>query len=192
MAKMRAQYRTTQITTACQVMPDQIAPKQERCTRMKAIDDGYMMSSWPYRRSRPEPLCPDGYLQGFSDRSWEQAFFVGSGSCRSMAPSAKARKSASDPAGVTRAFSLYHSLGADPHRSSCRDGNLCRPPAPQGSYSTGNPGQNAARRPCAGTLGRISSPGESRVLAGKLVVTARPGCVRFPPGTMGSQGGFSQ
>src|SRR5579863_7594975 len=45
MAKMRPQYRTTQITTACQVMPDQIAPRQERCTRMKAIDDGYTMSS---------------------------------------------------------------------------------------------------------------------------------------------------
>jgi hypothetical protein len=46
MAKMRPQYSTTQTTMDCHVVPDQIAPKQARCTRINAIDDGYMMSSF--------------------------------------------------------------------------------------------------------------------------------------------------
>src|ERR1051326_54097 len=45
MAKMRAQYSTTHITSDSQVIPVQTAAKQARCTITNGIAEGYRMSS---------------------------------------------------------------------------------------------------------------------------------------------------
>src|SRR5207248_1059959 len=45
MANIRSQYKAAQMTTACHVMPDQIAAAHPRWINTNGRADGYMMSS---------------------------------------------------------------------------------------------------------------------------------------------------